>query len=211
MSDAELPQLRASDADRERIVERLRHAAGEGRLDVEELDERLARAYAARTVSELQTLTADVVPAVEQLPSAGAGPVVRPGAGGTSHVISIMGGNDRRGRWRVAARCLVFSLMGGSDVDLTQAELSEQVTTLNVISIMGGSEIRVPHGVDVQVSKFALMGGHDVKLDDDPPPPGAPVIRMRMLAIMGGGEVRQGPKKPKRKRVKGAKRAEIDG
>jgi hypothetical protein len=54
--------LRASDADREATVERLRIAATEGRLDAEELEERLTTAYAARWCSELSALTADVTP-----------------------------------------------------------------------------------------------------------------------------------------------------
>jgi hypothetical protein len=54
--------LRASDAEREATVERLRVAAMEGRIDAEELDERLTSAYAARWRSELDVLTADVTP-----------------------------------------------------------------------------------------------------------------------------------------------------
>jgi hypothetical protein len=54
--------LRASDADRERTVERLRTAALEGRLDSDELEERLAAAYGSRWCSELSALVADVTP-----------------------------------------------------------------------------------------------------------------------------------------------------
>ncbi len=59
---AESPDLRASDADRERTAETLRRNAGDGRLDPEELDERLTRAYAARTTGELTELTRDLPP-----------------------------------------------------------------------------------------------------------------------------------------------------
>jgi hypothetical protein len=52
--------LRASDADRERVVERLRAHAAEGRLDVQELEQRLAAAFAARTHGELEPLLADL-------------------------------------------------------------------------------------------------------------------------------------------------------
>lgn len=52
--------LRASDADRERIAERLRHATGEGRLLAEELEERLERTFAARTYGELDAVVADL-------------------------------------------------------------------------------------------------------------------------------------------------------
>jgi len=61
--DPATPGLRASDADREATVERLRVAAEEGRIDHEELDERLTAAYGARYCNELEPLTADVTPA----------------------------------------------------------------------------------------------------------------------------------------------------
>src|SRR4051812_34846266 len=62
MSDEQQPQLRASDADREAAAERLRQACLEGRLDSDELDQRLGEAYAARWTTDLQRLTADVTP-----------------------------------------------------------------------------------------------------------------------------------------------------
>jgi len=65
-------ELRASDADREAAAERLRTAALEGRLESDELDERLTGAYGARWCSELAALTADVTPA----PPARVGPPV---------------------------------------------------------------------------------------------------------------------------------------
>jgi hypothetical protein len=60
--DHPMPDLRASDADREATAERLRLAALEGRLDPSELDERMSAAYAARYCSELARLTGDVTP-----------------------------------------------------------------------------------------------------------------------------------------------------
>ena len=55
-----MSELRASDLDRDRVAERLRSAAGEGRLSAEELEERLERAFTARTQAELQPLVADL-------------------------------------------------------------------------------------------------------------------------------------------------------
>ena len=52
--------LRASDADRERVAEALREAHAEGRLTAEEFDERVDRAYAARTYADLEGLTGDL-------------------------------------------------------------------------------------------------------------------------------------------------------
>jgi hypothetical protein len=189
----ELPELRASDSDRERTVEVLRSAAADGRLTADELEERVSTAYAARTTRELDQLTADVSPAPASAAPA-SGLTVKEGVGGARWLIAIMGGHDKRGRWRLAPTCTVVNVMGGSDIDLNEAELSERVTQLNVFSLMGGSDIHVPHGVDVHVSNFALMGGNDVKLGAETAPPGAPVIRMRLISIMGGCEVYRGRK-----------------
>jgi hypothetical protein len=164
------PALRASDAERERTADLLRAAAGDGRLTVEELDERLGATYSLRTRSELERLVADVVD-----PAGGAHEIstsphimpVGPGEGGTRWVVSVMGGNDRKGRWRIAPRCMVVNVMGGSDLDLNDAELAAEHVELFVFSLMGGSSIRVPPGLNVEVSKLALMGGNDVDLGDD--------------------------------------------
>jgi Domain of unknown function (DUF1707)/Domain of unknown function (DUF4190) len=64
-----LTDLRASDAEREVAVERLRTAALEGRLDSDELEQRLAAAYGARWTSELARLTADVTPPAVRAPT----------------------------------------------------------------------------------------------------------------------------------------------
>jgi hypothetical protein len=155
-----LPALRASDVERDRAGDQLRQAAGEGRLTVDELDERLTRAYLAKTVVELAELTVDVVvsshdPAPGSV--AGSTATVKPGPGGTGWLIAILSGNDRSGRWRVAPRLNVINAMGGSDIDLTQAEFAAPVTEIMVFSLMGGSDIRVPEGVEVHITKFALM------------------------------------------------------
>ena len=58
--------LRASDADREQIAERLRHATAEGRLLTEELEQRLETAFSARTYGELDALVADLPGSIER-------------------------------------------------------------------------------------------------------------------------------------------------
>ena len=60
--DPSRPALRASDADREAVAERLRVASVDGRIDSEELEERLSQVYSARWVGELDRIVADVVP-----------------------------------------------------------------------------------------------------------------------------------------------------
>ena len=56
--------LRAGNAEREVVVRRLNDAFGEGRLDIDELDERIAQAYSAKTMGDLRPLLADLPPTI---------------------------------------------------------------------------------------------------------------------------------------------------
>lgn len=198
------PQLRASDSDRERAVELLRAGASDGQLTVDELEERIHSAFAARTQAELQRLTADLSVQPQRhaatATSSDSGLTVREGPGGTNWVVSIMGGNDKKGRWRVGRDCKVISIMGGSDLDLNDAELSSHETHITMVSLMGGGDVRVPHGVNVYVSDFALMGGNDIKLGDELPPADAPSIHFHLVSILGGADIVRGRKLTKEQR-----------
>lgn len=205
MTEPQPPALRASDADRERTADMLRHAAGEGRLTVDELDERLNAAYASRTHTELERLVVDIVapdgPAYAPASRpGGAGVTVRPGPGGARWLIAIMGGCERKGRWRVGRQVTSINLMGGADIDLNDAELAAEAVELQVFSIMGGADVYVPDGVNVEVSEFAFMGGNSIKLGEQPHRPGAPTIRIRLFSLMGGTDVTRGRRKSRAER-----------
>ncbi len=190
MTDESLPELRASDADREQTAEVLRRAAGEGRLTIEELDERLNVVYETRTQRELDELTADVI--ARDDPTRPNRIPVRAGEGGANWVVSVMSGHDRKGRWRVGRHLKVISIMGGSNIDLNDAELTSDVTEITVFSLMGGNEIRIPEGLNVEISDFAFMGGNDARVGEYMPDPGGPLVKIRMISIMGGSDVKRG-------------------
>ena len=197
MTDDSLPELRASDADREQHAEVLRRAAGEGRLTMDELEERLNTVYEARTHRELDRLVADVVVRGEQ-PSSLTGATkrmpVRRGEAGASWIVSIMSGRERKGRWRVGPDLKVINIMGASDLDLNDAELVAHEVNITVFALMGGADIRVPDGLNVDLSDFAFMGGNSSTLGDERPDPGGPVLHLRVISIMGGIDVKRGRK-----------------
>jgi uncharacterized protein DUF1707 len=182
---------RASDAEREAVVARLRDAAAEGRLTVEELDERVDAAYGATTRAELEPLTAD-------LPAAPAGGAAVPAPGAPSPpaptapslVLGILGGGDHRGRWRVPERMTVVNVLGGADLDLREATLAAPVVDITVFSVLGGSDIVVPEDVHVELDGFGLLGGNGLRLDGPEPPPGAPVVRVHAWSLLGGTDVK---------------------
>ena len=102
------PKVRASDAEREATVERLREATAEGRLTFGELTERTGAAYTATTRGELVPLTADL-PEVSSAPPA----PVRPAAGADREwVVAVMGDSKRQGRWRVERPLTAVAFMG---------------------------------------------------------------------------------------------------
>ncbi len=174
--------IRASDDEREAVVTRLRTAAGEGRLDLDELADRVDRALGAVTRAELESLTTD-------LPEQPAPTTATP----RRWIVAVMGGSNHRGRWRIASRCTVVNLMGGADLDLRHAIVEDSETEIRIFSLMGGSNVVVPDGVQVELGGFAFMGGNDFRLEDAPPPPaGAPIVRVRAYSIMGGTDVKLG-------------------
>lgn len=165
----------ASDAEREWICSQLREACVAGRITTDEMSERTGVALAARTRAELEALIAD-------LPRGAGNPL--PPAGTRWH-LGLLGTTKRTGRWRVPAESWWTSVMGGCRLDLTKAVFEAPVTVINVVAGMGSVEIRVPRGFEVDVIGTALLGGRHVKLEGPPPPPGAPVIRLRIVSAMG--------------------------
>jgi Domain of unknown function (DUF1707) len=195
---------RATDADRELAIEQLRRAGGDGRLTLEELDERLGLAHEARTRSTLAELLADVAggSGIAAAPSTDESQlVVRPGQGGSRLLLSVFGTTQRSGRWRVAPRCTVLSVLGSASLDLNDAELAADDVTITVISLLGSADVRVPEELRVEVSDVGIMGGNDVRRGR----PGVerldgPVVRLRLFSIMGGATLRRGRRRSRQER-----------
>lgn len=192
---AATPDVLASDAEREAIVERLSAACAEGRLPLGEFGERSARAVVARTRTDLASLVADLPPHREagQTLSPAAlvarGGVARRDAGDVDERhFSLLGAVARRGRWKVKPRTRVRSLIGGIDIDLSDALISDHDVTLAVTAIIGRVEVVAPKGVRVEVRASSPIGGRNIDVDDTGP--GTPVIRVRAFSFLGGVEVR---------------------
>jgi hypothetical protein len=209
-ADSSPLELRASDAERERALDLLREAMTTGRLTVDELDDRMHLVLTAKTRVELERLVDDVlVPFDDRHPVGGgsvaavpgvARPLVRPGEDGTRRILSILGGSRRTGRWRLAASCSVFNVLGGSELDLSEVELTTDRVELKVVNVLGGAEVTLPIGMNVEVSEVAILGGNEVEIGAGQPDPGGPVVHLRLISILGGTEVRRGPKLTRKQR-----------
>jgi hypothetical protein len=189
--------LRASDTDRERVAERLRSAAGHGRITLDELEERLEAVYAAKTYGELEPITADLpvegdsagaTVAAGRPASVVAPEDARVGAPASSRrtAIAIMAGAKRAGAWVMPKRLRAFAFWGGVVIDLREARYEAAEVVIQATAIMGGVHIIVPEDVHVDVAGIGIMGGFGENEASTIAPPNAPVVRVKGFAFWGG-------------------------
>jgi hypothetical protein len=190
--------MRISDEDRHRVAEVLRQAAGEGRIDLDELDERLEATFHAKTYGELVPITVDLPVAGHRVPrpsppppSVPMGPVPRYGTS-----VAVMSETKRTGSWLVEDGATAFALMGSVLLDMREAQFAAGEVTVNASALMGEVKVIVNAGTTVVVEGVGVMGEYTehrpkVALEAQP---GGPVLRLRGLALMGSVTVqRKGP------------------
>ena len=187
-------QLRISDADRHEVAETLRQAAGEGRIDITELQERLEATYQAKTYGDLVPITADL-PVGSNHPAAAAQPLPTPGGPLVAYAssIAVMSQTKRTGPWLVADGHTAFAFMGTVVLDLREAQVERRDITINAGAVMGEVKIIVDAGTTVVVDGFGFMGEFAEQRAKVPfdPSLGGPVVRLRGAAIMGGVHVQR--------------------
>ncbi len=181
--------VRASHADREAVVEQLKDAAAEGRLDFAELDLRLEQALSAKTRAELGLLTADLPP--EVVPDPGEPLVLEGGLHGAKRV----------GRWQVPGHVTAHGGMGGVTLDFTRTACRLPEVEVEVHGELAGVTVVIPD------SWAAETGGMDPGfggLKDKTTPdrlPGTPLIRLTGAGGPAGVVIRH-PNKWERRRLK---------
>jgi hypothetical protein len=192
--------MRVSNDDRERVARVLHDAMAEGRLTVNELEERLDLVYAAKTFGEMEPLLRDLP--VGNQPRALAVPTPATampaasnrigGRGTSSNAIAIMSGTDRKGVWTVPPTFTSVAVMGGVEIDLTEARFEDAETTIQAFALMGGIDIYVPEDIVVQVNGSGFMGAFENHAQNQAQPrPGVPLVRITGLAVMGGVDVKR--------------------
>jgi Domain of unknown function (DUF1707) len=179
---ADFPEMRASDADRDRVLDMLREAAGDGRLTADEFDERMEAALSSRTLGELAALTADLGPGPggAGAATAQAEDVVR---------IDQRGGSvQRTGRWVVPRRMELRPSWCDVTIDFTEAVIAAD-TLLIEMSMRGGSLILVTRPGIVVDANYLAVRYTDVEIRPDTKP-GVPVIlRVQLTGRMRYGYV----------------------
>ncbi|MFD6532815.1 DUF1707 domain-containing protein [Streptomyces sp. NPDC060184] len=178
------PGLRASHADRDRVVDVLRIAAGDGLLDADELDERVELALAARTLGELAVLTADL-------------PAVSVAADGTAAEVKdvvrieqvFSGPIERTGRWVLPRRLELAVSWCDVTLDFTEAVITQD--TLRIDVAMAGKSLTLVTrpGIEVDVDGLALAHCK-LKHRRAPQPEGIPItLRVELVGQKAHGNV----------------------
>ncbi|MFL5943582.1 MAG: DUF1707 domain-containing protein [Gaiellaceae bacterium] len=168
---------RVSDHDRERAVVELREHLVQGRLTLEEFSERVELAYRARS-------TADLEAASSALPAAPTGArrrAVRATIALFAHVV-------RRGRLRLPRFSAVLGGFADVDLDLREAEITSDRTSITAILVFGNVDVYVPEGVAVDATGITVFG-HRRDWGRDTAPPDSPVLRVRVFALFGTADV----------------------
>ena len=188
--DEQLPahEFRASYEDRDRVVEVLRLAAGDGRLSAEELDQRLEMALEARTYGELAALTKD-------LPT-GSGLAAAAEPKDLIRIEATSGSTRRDGRWVVPRRMEIKVDSGSIRLDFTEAVITQATLAINVELNSGSLFLITKPGIVVDADDISVRSG-SVKVE---PPGDVPtLLTIRVSGKVGSGSVKARPPRPPRR------------
>jgi hypothetical protein len=171
------------------VVEQLRDAAAEGRIDLDELGSRLERALQAKTHGELAELTADLPKAT---PPVSLPPLELKGG--------MYGASRGPGRWEVPGHVIARGGLGGVTLDFTRAECRLPEVVVEAYGETAGVTIVIPDGW------VADTTGMDDGLRDKTTGdrlPGTPLIRLIGTGGMVGGVVIRHPNRWERRKLRG--------
>lgn len=181
----------AADTDRIQIAQLLAYAVEQGRLPLNEYEDRLTRAYAATTYQELDQLRADLL-----------GASVSPRRGGTCNpapstlLLALLSGFERRGRWNVPKKLTTFAFCGTGVVDLRYADFTSTEVEIHAYSIMGSQTILLPPEVNVEIHGRGVMGNFDREVVGEGSR-GAPRVKIRGFSFCGGVGIKRKARKPR--------------
>lgn len=201
------PRLRASDDDRSRVVASLQEALSRGQLTLGEFDERAKLAYNSRFRDELEVLLADLgadspTPPARSTPRPAPAPrnQITGAGGGTNLSVGVFGSTSYDGAWQVGANHTSISIMGSTELNLSEARLSGQETVITAVAVMGSVAIYVPEDFRIISDGAGVMGSFSVEDDKGVTlrqadvAADAPVIRVRGVGIIGSVEIHRVPR-----------------
>jgi len=165
----------------ERVVNELTRRYARDEITEADLENRLERVYASKTLAELESVVSDLV--THQAESTA---IIAPPS---DRVAAFLSGQERALTGLIPARLDVRARMGYVELDLTRATFGSGTTTIDVRVLMGYVQVRLPPGVQVDHRGRAFLGffshkGRGSSRDDD----SAPQVRITGRVLMGFAE-----------------------
>lgn len=185
---------RIGHAERDRAVEQLREAAALGRIDLDELEERVEAALGARTQSELSVVLADLIPAS----GPGGHPALRGpdvpalGYAPDSPLVLAAGSGSvkRRGPWELPGWIRVIPALGSVRIDCREATARYRVVDIELVPSAGSVVLILPRGWAADVDRVGRGIGTVTSKVAAVPSDGAPVLVLRGSVGLGSVKVR---------------------
>lgn len=175
-------QFVLSDNERNATLASLVRACGQGGVTLEEFSRRTDAAIAASSRAELVAVTADIVPPLD------------PGRVSRRWFVPV-GHKVKRGRFVLPEQTTAYMLAGEIHVDLRGATLVGPEPTIRVVALMGNVHLLVPRGIHVEVDQSSLFSGRSIVTYGPPPSPVTPVLRVRMIDMLGSVRVTDDPQR----------------
>jgi len=169
-----------SESERSAALASLVQACGSGLVTLDEFSRRTDLALTARSRTDLVAATADITASVV------------PGRVKRRWFVPF-GNRVRRGRFVLPEHTSAVVLMGEIHLDLRGATLVGPQPTIKLWVLMGNLRVLAPKGIHVEVDTSSLFGGRTITAYGPPPSPATPVLRIRMIDVLGAVMVTDDP------------------
>lgn len=180
------------DARRDAVVAQLGAAWAAESIGEQEMERRMAAAFAAREPGDLERLVADLPAPSALLPmdwSATRGPVAPRGPQMAALRRVILGSVDDRVRGIVPPRVELGVRLGSVELDLTEAIFASEVTEIVVDVVLGNIELTLPEDVAIESDVHGVLSSVENKFGDWAVSSGQRLVRMTGRCLLGNVEV----------------------
>jgi hypothetical protein len=107
----------------------------------------------------------------------------------TETIVNILGGSCRSGQWTVPREIRIITLLGGADIDFSDAIFTTPNVTIKILCLFGGTDISVPEDINIVSKAFCILGG----IDNSAPSIAsrqAPTLTIEGLVMFGGLDIK---------------------
>jgi hypothetical protein len=184
--------------ERNNVIERLEHSFAQNLLDIDVYEKRMEIAVNTASKRELLSLIEDLPVPTETNKQSSSFDRILLNLGEIKDydvTLALLSGATRKGLWYPPKRMKVVAIMGGVDLDYSQAQIPPGISNIDIFALMGGVNIFVPEGVNVEVTGIPIMGGIDNRAASSGKL-GAPTIKVNAITLMGGLDIKV--KRPKK-------------